>query len=74
VRERLQELDVPTLVVRGKHDLSTPRVSRTLVEGIAGAQEVVLDESSHMPVLEETERYLAVVRGFLQETEARASF
>ena len=74
VRARLKELDVPTLVVRGGHDLSTPRVSRTLVEGIAGAQEVVLDESSHMPVLEETERYLAVVRGFLQETEARASF
>jgi pimeloyl-ACP methyl ester carboxylesterase len=71
VRERLQELDVPTLVVRGAHDLSTPVVSRTLVEGITGAREVVLEDSSHMPVLEETERYLAVVREFLHETETR---
>lgn len=73
VRDRLQELHVPTLIVRGGHDLSTPLVSRTLVEGIAGAQEVVLEESSHMPVLEETERYLAVVRGFVNETEKGAA-
>ena len=71
VRDRLQELHVPTLIVRGGHDLSTPLVARTLVEGIAGAREVVLEDSSHMPVLEETERYLAVVREFLHETEAR---
>ena len=74
VRTRLRELHVPTLVVRGGHDLSTPLVSRTLVEGIAGAREVVLQDSSHMPVLEETERYLAVVRGFLHETEDSAWF
>jgi pimeloyl-ACP methyl ester carboxylesterase len=71
VRARLPELHVPTLVIRGGHDLSTPLVSRTLVEGIAGAREVVLADSSHMPVLEETERYLAVVREFLHETETR---
>jgi pimeloyl-ACP methyl ester carboxylesterase len=74
VRTRLKELHVPTLVVRGGHDLSTPLVSQTLVEGIAGAREVVLQDSSHMPVLEETERYLAVVRGFLHETEDSAWF
>jgi pimeloyl-ACP methyl ester carboxylesterase len=65
VRSRLSEIDVPTLVVRGGHDLSTPLVSKTLVEGIEGAREVVFEESSHMPVLEETERYLAVLRDFL---------
>jgi pimeloyl-ACP methyl ester carboxylesterase len=69
VRPRLNELHVPTLVIRGGHDLSTPLVARTLVEGITGAREVVLADSSHMPVLEETERYLAVVREFLHETE-----
>ncbi|MDX6474731.1 MAG: proline iminopeptidase [Gaiellaceae bacterium] len=65
VRARLAEIHVPTLVIRGGHDLSTPLVSRTLVQGIAGAREVVLDDSSHMPVLEETERYLGVLREFL---------
>ena len=73
VRPRLHELRIPTLVIRGGHDLSTPLVSRTLVEGIAGAREVVLDDSSHMPVLEETERYLDAVRGFLYEHERQAS-
>jgi pimeloyl-ACP methyl ester carboxylesterase len=73
VRPRLHELRVPTLVIRGGHDLSTPLVARTLVDGIADAREVVLEESSHMPVLEETERYLATVRGFLNDTERQAS-
>jgi proline-specific peptidase len=72
VRERLAELDVPTLVLRGRHDLSTPAISATLVQGIRGAREVVFAESSHTPVLEETERYLEVVGGFLREAELRA--
>jgi pimeloyl-ACP methyl ester carboxylesterase len=73
VRARLPELHIPTLVVRGGHDLSTSLISRTLVEGIAGAREVVLEQSSHMPVLEETQRYLATVRGFLHEIDERES-
>lgn len=71
VRDRLPELHVPTLVVRGGHDLSTALIAQTLVNGIAGAREVVLEDSAHMPVLEETERYLATVRGFLRERETR---
>ena len=72
VRGRLSELDVPTLVLRGRHDLSTPAISATLVRGIRGAREVVFEESSHTPVLEESERYLEVVGGFLREAELRA--
>jgi proline-specific peptidase len=71
VRPRLHELDVPTLVLRGGHDLCTEAIAATLVRGIAGAREVVFPESSHTPVLEETEAYLAVVGGFLREVEGR---
>jgi pimeloyl-ACP methyl ester carboxylesterase len=71
VRPRLRELTMPTLVLRGAHDLSTAAVSRTLVEGIPQSREVVFEHSSHTPVLEETERYLAVVRAFLADAEAR---
>jgi proline-specific peptidase len=70
VRARLGEIDVPTLVIRGRHDLSTESVTRTLVEGIANAREVVFEDSSHTAVLEETERYLDVVGGFLREVES----
>ena len=61
VRDRLPEIDVPTLVIRGAYDLCTPPVAKTLVDGIRGARLVVFEESSHTPVLEETERYLATV-------------
>jgi proline-specific peptidase len=69
VRDRLDEIRVPTLVVRGRYDMCTPAVARTLVERIAGAREVVLEESSHTPVLEESDRYLEVVGRFMREAE-----
>jgi L-proline amide hydrolase len=69
VRDRLHEVDVPTLVIRGRHDMCTDAVAATLLAGLAGAREVVLEESSHTPVLEETERYLEVVRGFLGDSD-----
>jgi L-proline amide hydrolase len=69
VRDRLGEIDVPTLVIRGRHDMCTPAIAQTLVEGIAGATEVVLEESSHTPALEEPDRYLEVVRRFTREAD-----
>lgn len=71
VRPRLGELKLPTLILRGGHDLSTEAISKTLTTGIPHAREVVFKESSHTPVLEETERYLRVVRDFLCTVEAR---
>jgi L-proline amide hydrolase len=69
-RKRLREIDVPTLVVRGRYDMCTEPIAAELVDGIQGAREVVLDHSSHTPVLEETDRYLEVVGGFLRDAEA----
>lgn len=71
VRPRLAELKMPVLILRGAHDLSTPAISKTLANGVAHAREVVFEQSSHTPVLEETERYLRVVREFLCAVEAR---
>ena len=70
-RERLGEIRVPTLVLRGAYDMSTEAVARELVEGIDGAEEVVFEHSSHTPVIEEPERYQAVVGDFLGRVEAR---
>jgi L-proline amide hydrolase len=71
VRARLGEIDVPTLVIRGRHDMSTDPISATLVNGINGAREVVLENSSHTPVLEETDQYLAAISKFMKEAETR---
>jgi proline iminopeptidase len=68
-RDRLGEIDVPALVVRGRYDMCTKPIAAELVNGIPGAREVVFQESSHTPVLEETDRYLDVVRTFLRTSE-----
>jgi L-proline amide hydrolase len=69
IRDRLHEIDVPTLVVRGRYDMCTDRIAAELVDGIAGAREVVLEHSSHTPALEESELYLQVVGEFTRDAE-----
>jgi proline iminopeptidase len=71
VRPRLGELRMPTLILRGAHDLSTTVISKTLTDGIPHAREVVFADSSHTPVLEETERYLNTLRDFFYAVEGR---
>jgi L-proline amide hydrolase len=73
ISDRLHEIDVPTLVVRGRYDMCTEPIAATLVEGIRDAREVVLEESSHTAVLEETDRYLEVVGAFQREAEQAQS-
>jgi pimeloyl-ACP methyl ester carboxylesterase len=68
IRARLGEIQIPTLVLRGEHDLSTPAIAKTLLDGIPRAQEVVFADSSQMPVLEQIERYLTTVRAFINTT------
>jgi proline-specific peptidase len=69
-RGRLGEIEVPTLVARGRYDMCTEPVAAELVSGIDGAREVVLEDSSHTPVLEETDRYLEAVSSFMRAAEA----
>src|SRR6266480_2030120 len=69
-RDRLNEIDVPTLVVRGRYDMCTEPVAAELLAGINGAREVVMENSSHTPVLEETDRYLEIVSSFMRDAEA----
>ena len=71
VRDRLAEIEVPTLVIRGRYDMSTDPISATLVNGIKGAREVVLENSSHTPVLEETDQYLEAISEFMRDAETR---
>jgi L-proline amide hydrolase len=70
-RDRLDEIDMPTLVIRGRYDMCTEPIAAELVDGIRGAREVVFEESSHTPALEESARYLAVVGEFARQAEGR---
>jgi pimeloyl-ACP methyl ester carboxylesterase len=70
VRGRLGEIRVPTLVIRGHYDMCTLAVAQTLVDGIAGAEYAVMESSAHVPVVEEPERYRAVVGDFVARVES----
>jgi L-proline amide hydrolase len=64
-KDRLGEIDVPTLLVSGRHDEATPWLQETLLAGIRDAEWVCFEESSHTPHVEERERYMQVVGDWL---------
>jgi L-proline amide hydrolase len=65
--ERAGRIDVATLLVNGRYDEATPATMQPFFDAIADVRWEVFEESSHMPFVEETERYLAVVEAFLAE-------
>jgi proline iminopeptidase len=71
---RLGELRMPVLFTCGRHDEATPDTVASFRNAVPGAELAVFEESSHSAHLEETERYLDVVRVFLQSAEAPTIF
>jgi len=65
----LGEIACPTLVVSGRYDMVPPPSAAALYRGIPGSEWVVFEHSAHVPHLEEPERYLEVLDGFLEKNE-----
>ncbi|HET8990219.1 MAG TPA: proline iminopeptidase-family hydrolase [Acidimicrobiales bacterium] len=65
--ERAALIDVPTLLVSGRHDEATPLVVQPFFDAIPDVRWEVLDESSHMPFVEERSLYMELVGAFLAE-------
>jgi L-proline amide hydrolase len=65
ITDRLHKIDVPTLLVSGRHDEATPHIVGEIHERISGAQWELFEESSHMPHVEEPEAFLERVEAFL---------
>ena len=63
--DRLGQIRVPALVISGRHDEAAPEIQEDMVHGIADAEQVILEESSHMPFWEERAAYMTVVGDFL---------
>jgi len=64
--DRLPQIDRPTLIVSGRYDEAAPPLQEVLLEGIPTSGWVLFEHSSHLPHVEERERYLAEVGGFLR--------
>jgi L-proline amide hydrolase len=63
---RLAQIEVPALVISGRHDEATPALQAALVSGIKQSEQVILEGSSHMPFWEERDAYMAAVGDFLR--------
>jgi L-proline amide hydrolase len=70
VTDRLPEIEVPVLLVSGEHDEVRPHLVTAMHERLRHGERVLFEDSSHMPHIEEPERFREVVEGFLERTEA----
>ena len=69
ISSRLGEINLPTLIISGKYDESTPAINEVLHQGIPNSKWVMLENSSHLAHVEEPELYFATVNKFLDEVE-----
>ncbi len=67
--DRLSEIHVPTLIISGEYDESTPTINEVLHKGITGSEWILLENCSHLSHIEEPERYMQLVQNFLQKIE-----
>jgi L-proline amide hydrolase len=63
--DRLHLIQAPTLLISGKYDEATPACVQPFADRIKNVRWAKFENSSHMPHVEETERYLKVVGDFL---------
>jgi L-proline amide hydrolase len=64
-KDRLGQIDVPTLLTSGRYDEATPALQETLRDGIPNSEWTLFEESSHTPFLEERQRYMQIVGKWL---------
>ncbi|WP_239678205.1 proline iminopeptidase-family hydrolase [Natronosporangium hydrolyticum] len=67
VEPLLPRIAVPTLLLSGRHDEATPATVQPYQDLIPTARWEIFEESSHVPHLEEPERFDAVLLAFLNE-------
>jgi len=67
----LRKITVPVLFISGQYDEATPETTKYYQSLVSGSSLVILDNSSHMAMLEEPERYVQAVREFLHKVEGK---
>lgn len=73
VSARLGEIQLPTLVIGGRHDEATPAITEAVHRGIRGSRYLLLEGSSHFGHIEEPAAYLRAIVDFLEEVESGRS-
>ena len=70
VVDKVHAISAPTLLLSGRHDEATPATVQPFFDGIPDVKWEIFESSSHMPFVEEPDRYMAVVSQFLAENDA----
>jgi L-proline amide hydrolase len=65
VVDRVSSIAVPTLLLSGRHDEATPATIQPFFDNVPDVRWEIFEDSSHMPFIEETDRYMDVVDDFL---------
>ncbi|MDT3380800.1 proline iminopeptidase-family hydrolase [Labrys neptuniae] len=65
--DRLAAVEVPTLILSGRHDEATPATVQPYKDGIEGSRWEIFEHSSHMPHVEEQEKCMRVAGDFLDQ-------
>ncbi len=71
--DRLAMITVPTLVVSGVYDEATPLCVKPLLDHIPDVRWELFEHSSHLPHIEEPERYLNMLDAFLAAVDETGS-
>jgi L-proline amide hydrolase len=68
--DRLGDIQVPTLILSGKYDESTPLLNEILHKGIPNAEWFLFEHSAHLPHVEEEEKFMRTVSAFLARVDS----
>lgn len=71
IRDRLDRIQIPTLVMVGRQDFVTPACARTIHRGIAGSQLAIFENAGHEPSFKARGRVMLLVARFLAASRAR---
>src|ERR1019366_6727656 len=69
VVERVKTITAPTLLLSGRYDEATPATVQPFFDNIPDVRWEIFEDSSHMPFIEEPERYREVVETFLNSLD-----
>lgn len=66
-RDKLERIEVPTLIVWGRNDMLVPVADAETYEHLIGdnAHSVIFEDTGHLPMLERPSRFNELLRGFL---------
>lgn len=71
VEEQLGYIPQPVLILAGRHDRAcSVEAAEYMAENIPESELVVFEKSAHMTFVEENERYMSIVREFLERNKA----